>query len=61
MDKYEYLVVNYTALPRENRFEGKWQEKYLDSMGMEGWQLCAVAEVYFYFKRPIQQKENKNV
>jgi len=57
MKKWEYLEVNQTALPiseyADSKFDGKWREKYLDYMGKEGWELCGVTEIYFYFKRQI--------
>lgn len=54
----EYLIINITTEEREE-MDGQWREKildkFLDKYGKENWELCAVDNIYFYFKRNATQ------
>ena len=46
----EYLIINITTEERE-KMDGQWREKILDKYGKQDWELCAVDDIYFYFKK----------
>ena len=51
--KFEYLVENHTSwiLEENDKFNGNWFQDRLDIFGKDGWELCAVDNVYVYFKK----------
>ena len=55
---YEYLIVNTSnwinEVKVEDQFNGHWEEEKLDEeFGADGWELCAIRGIYFYFKRKL--------
>lgn len=56
--KFEYFSIRKNHIARPDVFNYEWIEKYLNKMGQDGWELCAIdntfdGDTYFYFKRTI--------
>lgn len=57
---FEYLHINITIIDIEqyrikeyNGFHQSWYEFFLNDYGKNGWELCAVDDIYYIFKRKI--------
>jgi len=50
-DKQEYLIINITSETVGHRMNGNWKVDILNKYGKDGWELCAVDDIYYYFKR----------
>jgi hypothetical protein len=59
MKKFEYIKVNASnwinEVSTEEQFDGEWEERRLDEVfGANGWELCAIKGIYYYFKRQLE-------
>lgn len=52
--KWEYFIVNIIVLdiPRTKDELQKWLD---NEIGSQGWELAAVDDIYYIFKRPIKE------
>jgi len=53
MQKHNHIVVNIKALPfKVDRFCSLPQQ-VLGYYEKDGWELCAVDDIFYFFKRPL--------
>ena len=59
--KFEYLHINITAIDtkkcqkmKHDGLDRSWYEKFLNDYGKKGWELCAVDDIYYFFKRELK-------
>lgn len=52
MKKYEHIIVNITNFKCDNKIKSL-PKQVLEYFEKDGWQLCAVDDIYYFFKRLI--------